>query len=254
MKKRIVNLILSVALLVGCMMPTTAFANEISVTLNGQYISFDQPPVMINDRVLVPVRAIFEAMGFTVLWNEETQIINVATEFGMMTLGIGSPYISYRNETENKSIVTDVPPQIINGRTLVPARAIAECTGYNVDWNDATQTVLITGDSFGITLPEANIAGYYANTKVPDFGACCGMALTKHNDLENTVEYCYNDVTGKQVIEYIETYLASVGFIIDDEQEIFGMFRFSLSNTSTGEWVRVSYSQSNKSLFVTVGK
>jgi len=64
--------------------------------------------------------------------------------------------------------------------------------------------------------------------------------------------YTYNGVTGKQVIEYIETYLASAGFLIDTENEIFGMFIFTLSNNKTQENVRVSYTKSDKTLMVTL--
>lgn len=246
--RKITSIIMILALAITLVCPISGYAAGIKVTLNGQQIQFDQSPVIINGRTLVPVRAIFEAMGCTVLWDNANQIVNVATEFGMMTLGIGSNYISYRNENEDRSIFTDVPPQIINMRTLVPVRAIAECTGYNVDWDDATQTVIITGELKGLTIPDANIPGYYSGTQTPDFGVCFNIAYAK---AENGA-YTYNGVTGKQVIEYIETYLASAGFLIDDENELFGMFIFNLSNSKTQECVKVSYSKSDKILFVTL--
>ena len=65
-------------------------------------------------------------------------------------------------------------------------------------------------------------------------------------------QYTYNGVTGKQVIEYIETYLASAGFLIDSENEIFGNFIFTLSNEKTMENVRISYFSSDKTLYVTL--
>lgn len=247
MKKKITCLVMVLVLAVSMLVPVTCFASGIKVTLNGEQIYFDQPPIIRNGRTLVPVRAIFEAMGCTVLWDGANQIVNVATEFGMMTLGIGSNYISYRNENEDRSIFTDVPPQIINMRTLVPVRAIAECTGYKVDWDDASQTVVITGEMAGITLPNANIPGYYSGTTIPDCGACLGTALTKQ---ENGT-YTYNGITGKQVIEYIETYLASAGFLIDSESELFGAFIFVLSNEKTQETVRISYYKADKLMYVT---
>lgn len=248
MKKKTISLVMVLVLAVSMLVPVTCFASGIKVTLNGEQIYFDQPPVIRNGRTLVPVRAIFEAMGCTVLWDGANQIVNVATEFGMMTLGIGSNYISYRNENEDRSIFTDVPPQIINMRTLVPVRAIAECTGYKVNWDDATQTVIITGEMEGLTIPGADIPGYYSGTQTPDFGVCFNIEAVK----DENGTYTYNGVTGKQVIEYIETYLASAGFLIDTENEIFGMFIFTLSNSKTREYVRVSYTKSDKTLFVTL--
>lgn len=248
MKKRIISIILTLAAMVSAICPMTGYADDIRVTLNGKEIYFDQPPIVKNDRTLVPVRAIFEAMGCTVLWNEQSQIIDVATNFGMMILGIGNHYIIYRNENEDRSIATDVPPQIINNRTYVPVRAIAECTGYNVDWDEETQTVVITGEMEGLTVPNADIPGYYQGTGIPDFEACFGIAPAKSGD----GSYTYTGVSGEQVVEFIETYLASAGFLIDNENEIFGMFMFNLSNSKTQECVRVSYSKSDKTLFVTL--
>ena len=248
MKNKVLSLLLVMVMAFTFVVPMTVSASDIKVTLNGQQIQFDQPPVIIDGRTLVPVRAIFEAMGCTVLWDDANKIVNVATEFGMMTLGIGSVYISYRNENEDRSIVTDVPPQIINGRTLVPVRAIAECTGYDVGWEQSTRTVTINGEMKGITLPDADIAGYYEGTQTPDFEKCLNVACVK---VENG-QYTYNGVTGKQVIEYIETYLASAGFLIDSENEIFGNFIFTLSNEKTMENVRISYFSSDKTLYVTL--
>ena len=247
MKKKITSVVLVLVLAISMMVPMTCFASGIKVTLNGEQIYFDQPPIIQNGRTLVPVRAIFEAMGCTVLWDGATQLVNVATEFGMMTLGIGSNYISYRNENEDRSIFTDVPPQIINMRTLVPVRAIAECTGYKVDWDDATQTVIITGEMAGVTVPNADIPGYYQGTTIPDFGACLGVSLVK----QENGQFTYNGVTGKQVIEYIETYLASAGFLIDSENELFGNFIFVLSNSKTQESIRISYFKADKIMYVT---
>ena len=250
MKKRIISILMVLTLAVSFIVPMSAMAERIKVTLNGQQINFDQSPIIVNGRTLVPVRAIFEAMGCTVLWDDANKIVNVATEFGMMTLGVGSNYISYRNETEDRSVFTDVAPQIINMRTLVPVRAIAECTGYNDDWDAQTQTVVITGELKGLTIPDADIPGYYTGTQTPDFGACFDMICAK---AENGA-YTYNGVSGKQVVEYIETYLASAGFLIDSENDIFGMFIFTLSNSKTMENVRVSYTQSDKVLIVTLSQ
>ena len=246
--RKITSIIMILALAITFVCPISGYAAEIKVTLNGEQIYFDQPPVIINGRTLVPVRAIFEAMGCTVIWNGQTQMVDIATDFGMMVLSVGNPYIAYRNETEDRSVFTDVPPQIINMRMMVPVRAIAECTGYNVAWDNATQTVIITGELKGLTIPDADISGYYAGTQTPDFGACFNIACAK---AENGA-YTYNGVTGKQVVEYVETYLAGAGFLIDSENELFGMFIFNLSNSKTQECVGVSYSQSDKTHFVTL--
>ena len=132
MKTKFISIVMVVIMSISLLVPCTVFAeDEIKVTLNGQQIYFDQPPVIVEGRTLVPVRAIFEAMGAIVNWDGEKQMIQVITDFGIMLMTIGNPMIIYRSETEDRSVVTDVPPMIINNRTLVPVRAIAETTGYD---------------------------------------------------------------------------------------------------------------------------
>ena len=119
--------------------------NEISVTLNGEKIEFDQPPVIIDDRTLVPLRAICEAMGCNVKWNPDTQLIEESNADAMVLLTVGSKnylYQGYRQSYET----TDVAPTIMNGRTLIPARLISENFGAIVDWDANERCVKISYD------------------------------------------------------------------------------------------------------------
>ncbi len=113
---------------------------EIKVVLNGENIEFDQPPIIIDGRTLVPLRAIFEAMGATVDWNDKTKTVTSRLNPTTIQLKIGNN-ILYKNDT---AVALDVPAQLINGYTMVPARAIAEAFGADVDWEGNTQTVYIT--------------------------------------------------------------------------------------------------------------
>ena len=128
-----------------------AAANEVKVTLDGKLLSFDVPPQIINDRTLVPLRVIFEALGASVEWNDSTQTVTAARGNTTVSLQIGSNVL-----TKNGSPITlDVPAQLINDRTMVPARAVAEAFDAKVDWIDATQTVVITG-SLAADIPPSN--------------------------------------------------------------------------------------------------
>lgn len=119
--------------------PSTSLG-EISVTLNGLPVSFDQPPIMQQNRTLVPLRAIFEAMGATVAWDEATRTAFAVREDVRVSIQIGSNTL-YRND---KPIALDVPAQTVNDRTLVPVRAISEAFGAQVSWDAARNMVLIT--------------------------------------------------------------------------------------------------------------
>ena len=113
--------------------------NEIQVLLNGAPIAFDQPPVIENGRTLVPLRAIFEAMGADVEWDNATRTVTAELDEVNISLTIDSN-ILYRN---GEAITLDVPAKIVGGRTLVPVRAIAESFGAEVDWVQATRTVTV---------------------------------------------------------------------------------------------------------------
>lgn len=118
-----------------------AVQDDIKVTLNGNAITFDQPPVIKDDRTLVPVRAIFEALGAEVRWDGDTQTVLSQKGATLVQLKIGSNIMT----VNGRDIALDVPAQIINDRTLVPVRAIAEAYGCSVDWDGATKTVIISG-------------------------------------------------------------------------------------------------------------
>ena len=119
--------------------PATSGSGGIKVLYNGSYIGFDQPPVIQNGRTLVPLRAIFEAMNASVEWDEATKTVTAKRANITVKLKVGSAQL-YVN---GKSVTLDVPAQIIGGRTMVPARAVAESFGANVDWDSIRQTVVI---------------------------------------------------------------------------------------------------------------
>jgi len=112
----------------------------IRVKVNGVFVEFDQQPVIQNDRTLVPLRKIFEALGAVVDWNADTRTVSAERDGTVVSLTIDSDEL-YVNDNIKR---LDVPAQIMEGRTMVPARAIAESFGCNVDWDADTRTVIIT--------------------------------------------------------------------------------------------------------------
>ena len=109
------------------------FANaerDISVKLDGNSIVFDQPPIIESGRTLVPVRAIFEALGATVDWLPETRTVVSIKGDVTVRLQIDSVFAT----VNGSEITLDVPAQIVNGRTLVPLRFVGESFGLSVGW------------------------------------------------------------------------------------------------------------------------
>ncbi|MCL2376171.1 MAG: leucine-rich repeat domain-containing protein [Defluviitaleaceae bacterium] len=128
-------------MLVWAAAPIALHANEISVTIDGAAVDFEgQPPIIVDGRTLVPVRGVFEALGFDVGWEQETQTATLTSDDYVVVISIGSDVFT----TNGEEIPLDVPAQIIEDRTLLPIRAVLESVGYEVDWDGDTRTVLVT--------------------------------------------------------------------------------------------------------------
>lgn len=113
--------------------------NEIKVILNGKKVRFDQLPIVENGRTLVPVRAIFEALGAEVAWDAENQTVRAIGHGIYVKLIINSDEMM----VDNAGKLLEVPAKIINGRTMVPARAVAEAFNCNVTWDAEKNMVII---------------------------------------------------------------------------------------------------------------
>jgi hypothetical protein len=119
---------------------TSADSGGIKVSLNGQYLEFEQAPVNIEGNVLVPMSVIFRAMGAEVIWDGTAKKVTGTLGGKTVELMIGSS-IAAVNGAE---VTLAVPARIINGYTMVPARFITESLGAQVSWQGDTNTVVIT--------------------------------------------------------------------------------------------------------------
>lgn len=151
----------------------------ISVTLNGTKITFDVPPQIIDDRTMVPLRKIFEAMGASVEWNGDTQTITATKGDEQVIATVNSTTVYINSETKT----IDVPPMIIDDRTLVPVRFVAESFGANVNWDGNSKTVIITTSDSISNVPDSFTYGYIK----ADFGQLNSNA--EENGLEGLDVY-----------------------------------------------------------------
>lgn len=111
----------------------------IQVNYNGKNIAFDQQPIIENGRTLVPLRAIFETLGANVQYDDASKCIIATKNDITSVLKIGSD-LMYVN---GKEIRLDVPIKLVNNRTLVPVRSIAETFGCNVIWNENDSSISV---------------------------------------------------------------------------------------------------------------
>lgn len=125
------------ALLVCILLTGSASAIDLYVDTNK--IETDVPPTAINGRTLVPVRAIFEALGATVSWDQDTQTATGIRGETTVQIQIGSETAYVNGEAKT----LDVPAQAIDGRTMVPARFVSEAMDCVVTWNGDTETAAV---------------------------------------------------------------------------------------------------------------
>jgi len=116
-------------------------SSVIRVRLNGRYLDFDQPPVSLDSRTLVPARAILEALGAEISWDAATETVTAVRNGSVLRLQIGNP-VPTLDSRALKAL--DVPAKIIGGRTLVPVRFVSENYSMDVKWEQETQTVVIS--------------------------------------------------------------------------------------------------------------
>ncbi len=196
--KKIISIILTLCLLLSMSsIPAFGADEDITVTLDGTEIVFDVPPQTINDRTMVPMRAIFEALGCTVTWADETQTITAVKDGKTMTMQIGNKTFNCGDQV----ISLDVPPTEIDGRTLVPVRAISEGLDCTVEWVEGTKTVIITspGNTVQLSKNAAVINDTYIGDeyRLPDDGGMYNGLL-----LAGTMALDLNTISDEAAIDY----------------------------------------------------
>jgi Copper amine oxidase N-terminal domain len=138
---KLAALALAAALISPAIAP--AQSSAVSVFVNGQRLSFDQPPVLQSGRVFVPLRGVFQALGASVVYNNGQ--INATGSGRTISLTIGSTTAVVNGQQQ----ILDVAPFTVGDRTLVPLRFIAQALGANVNWDDSSSSVTITSGRGG---------------------------------------------------------------------------------------------------------
>jgi len=114
-------------------------------TVNGISNTLDSPPIIKNSRTLLPIRAIIEALGGTVGWDTTAKKVTVTLGSTTIELWIGKSIAKVNGvDTSIDSANPKVVPEIINSRTMLPLRFIAENLGCDVQWDGTTKTITIT--------------------------------------------------------------------------------------------------------------
>ena len=125
------------------------YAADVKVQINGEIVDFKDAQgntvnaQIINDRTMVPMRKIFELLGLTVDWDGENRIVTGEKGDTKITLQIDNPIVKKEVAGKEEEITLDAAPTIVDDRTLVPLRFIAESIDKQVGWDNDNRTAII---------------------------------------------------------------------------------------------------------------
>ncbi len=131
--------------------PNVKDGDEITVNIDGNYVMEfpDQQPVVINNRVLIPIRALMETLEKKVEWDSENSQVIISDDTTTVKLSAGNDKMikevtnPLTGETTTEEVILDAAPVNINSRILLPIRAVVEAFGAAVIWEEETKTILI---------------------------------------------------------------------------------------------------------------
>ena len=191
-------MLLILAILIGILVMPVSAQTGIRVTVNGIPLAFEVPPQMINGRTMVPMRAIFEALGAKVNWDGSTQTITATTGDREIIMQLNNT----RMTVNGRAIELDVPPQLVNSSTLVPVRAVAEGLDADVNWIADTQTVVITKGGSGHSGQGQSLATRPA--RYPELATVYGYRNTRLDEVQHDARYLFEQDVLPSAVYYFE--------------------------------------------------
>lgn len=204
---KLISIILSITLLLSISLSVSA-NQPISVYMNNEKINFDVEPMLVNGRTMVPMRAIFEKLGAEVSWDNATNTATAFKDTTYVSITIGSLFMN----TFLEPIKLDAPAMIVDGRTLIPLRAVSEAFNCEVKWDGSTSTVNIYSDDY-IDYTQQSTSQTTVNVATPTellnaIGSNKRIVLTSNYYNLSDLPPVNNQYVDKQ-LNYDETYLDS---------------------------------------------
>lgn len=213
--------ILLIILVVSSTLISQVFSKDvIRVFYNDSQMSFDVPPTLVNGRILVPVKAIFEKLGATVGWDGSTKTVIAIKGDTVIKLKVDNKYAL----VNGKPIELDVPLKAINGRTLVPIRFVSENLGAKVEWDSTKKIIKITFNLNDISnVPEDKIREGKDR-------------YTWDNGTSYDGEWVNNKVNGKGTLTYVngDKY---VGNFVSSKKSGYGIYTWANGDSFSGNWL-----------------
>lgn len=193
------NLVLS-ALLASVFFAADVYADGVTVIIDGVAKDFSVAPIVVSDRVMLPIRDTFEAIGASVEWNDETSEATAVKGEKTVVVKPGSCELVVNGE----KLVMDVPAHDMEDRLFIPVRFAAQAFDCTVLWNEETSTVSIyTAGDFNF-YPEANVPVY---SDIIPSSALVDESVSDSGEKIYTYKTSYEDIT-----EYLMALQEKFGF------------------------------------------
>lgn len=225
--KTIVSTICAIMLIESFMIVPALADDDIHVQLNGQELYFDVSPQIINGRIMLPVRTVFESMGATVQWDNNTKTVTatkqITNEYNSHTATVSmtegaSEFYYESDQLRRNSHPMDVPLTNIDGRVLAPLRVVACSLGYCVNWSDDSRTAYIE------SAEQTAVGDTYSGFGVPNFSSITRQKVIRAENRAFTGSPVYiygyfdnqKNTMAKDVDKYIN-FLINEGWQCTDE-------------------------------------
>jgi len=219
MKKICVAII--IAALLMCTPIILVANNNITVIVNGREVNFpDQTPIIVENQTLVPVRGVFEALGWDAVWQPDTQTALLSRGHTNISIQVGEPTFSVFVYTPGSPFpghaaigVLDVPAQIIGDRVMLPLRAVLESVGYNLNWDEVTRTVIISAPTISQSF---TIQEYYGITAMAlEFIYECDLYRYYLSSIRSSlITVTFHDGTSMSLREVLALQKVTIGDLI----------------------------------------
>ena len=225
MKKVFLSIVFVVTIIISMSVSVYASEQEVKVNVDGITVLFDVPPQIINGRTMVPIRAIFEALGANVEWDNSTSTANASIGDYNVSLTLNQDYIV----ADSEKIQMDTQAIMINNRILAPARFVAESFLCEVLWEEASQTVhIFTPYNLNEFYPYSDLPSLQAQIGI--FPIDVGADFDVDENGRDIFSFTYSlpiDVAqeglkeGGIFINYVD-YLSNHGWVYNNEKSSFG--------------------------------
>ena len=154
--KKIISAILGISMLSGAItanaVEINTFSDELKVYVDNTdvYANSENKPLIINDRTVVPLRPIFEALGIddeNIKWYpEESKAIFADGNAECTFVNESSVAVLKYTDGIKTTVNLDVPATIYNGNFYIPIRAYCELWDMGIEWNNSSRSVNISSD------------------------------------------------------------------------------------------------------------